>query len=163
VSGPDGLHRIWFDNGPVDLAAIVGDARERRDREVASQLDGWFSGTRREFSLTIAWPSELSPFSRTVLETLVERVPWGETVSYGELAELSGRPRAARAVGTIMAGNRVPFVIPCHRVIASGGRIGGYGGGRAAIDLKRWLLAREGVHFVSRSPAPRERAIRSKP
>jgi methylated-DNA-[protein]-cysteine S-methyltransferase len=163
VAGADGVHRIWFDNGPVDVAAIVGDAKERRDRAVARQLDEWFAGTRHEFSLTVAWPEELSPFGRTVFETLVERVPWGETVSYGELAELSGRPRAARAVGSIMAGNLVPFVIPCHRVIAAGGRIGGYGGGRDAVGLKRWLLEREGVALRGQCPPARSVAIRSKP
>ena len=76
----------------------------------------------------------------------MREVGWGETVSYGELAEMAGRPRAARAVGTAMASNPLPFVIPCHRVIASGGRIGGYGG-TAVMRLrsKRELLAREGV------------------
>ena len=163
VAGPDGVHRIWFEKRPVDISAIVGEAREGRDRAVARQLDEWFAGTRREFSLAIAWPADQSPFARTVLQTLVERVPWGETVSYGELAELSGRPRAARAVGTIMAGNRVPFVVPCHRVIAAGGRIGGYGGGRDAIELKRRLLAREGVCIRSQSPGARGRAVPSNP
>ena len=86
-------------------------------------------------------------FRRTVLETLVREVGWGETVSYGELAAMAGRPRAARAVGTAMASNPLPFVIPCHRVVAAGGRIGGYGGGRNAVALKRSLLAREGVTF----------------
>jgi methylated-DNA-[protein]-cysteine S-methyltransferase len=108
----------------------------------------------------VAWPTDLSAFARTVLETLAARVPWGETVSYGELAELAGRARAARAVGGIMAGNTVPFVVPCHRVIAAGGRIGGYGGGRDAIGLKRWLLAREGVQLRGCPPA-REVAIPS--
>lgn len=166
VAGADGVHRIWFDsaaNGAVATAAIVGSAREGRDRAISRQLDEWFAGKRRTFSVDIAWPDELSPFARTVLETLAARVPWGETVAYGELAELAGRARAARAVGSIMAGNRVPFVVPCHRVIAAGGRIGGYGGGRDAVELKRWLLDREGVHLGRRSSPARVRAIPSKP
>ena len=75
----------------------------------------------------------------------MREVGWGETVSYGELAEMAGRPRAARAVGSAMASSPLPFVIPCHRVVAAGGKIGGYGNGRNAIALKRRLLAREGV------------------
>jgi methylated-DNA-[protein]-cysteine S-methyltransferase len=163
VSSASGVQRIWFDTGAMDVAGVVGDARQRRDRPVARQLDEWFDGSRRRFSLAVAWPTDLSSFGRTVLETLAERVPWGETVSYGELAELAGRPRAARAVGRIMSANPVPFVVPCHRVIAAGGRIGGYGGGRDAVALKRWLLEREGVHLRSRSPAARAPAIPSKP
>jgi methylated-DNA-[protein]-cysteine S-methyltransferase len=163
VSGDAGVHRIWFDTGTVDIAPIVGDARQGRDRAVERQLDEWFAGSRQRFSLAVAWPTELSPFARTVLETLVERVPWGETVSYGELAELSGRARAARAVGRVMSANPVPFVVPCHRVIAAGGLIGGYGGGRDAVELKRWLLVREGVRLRGQCPAPREVAIPSKP
>ena len=167
VADAHGVHRIWFDGAgdrdALQTAAFVGRARERKDRAVARELDEWFAGSRREFSLRIVWSDELTPFAHAVLTTLSERVPWGETVSYGELAELAGRPRAARAVGSIMAANPVPFVVPCHRVIAAGGRIGGYGGGRDAVPLKRWLLAREGVHFGSRSPAARERAVPSKP
>jgi urocanate hydratase len=72
-------------------------------------------------------------------------VGWGEVVTYGELAGMAGRPRAARAVGSAMRDNPLPFVIPCHRVVAAGGRIGGYGGGRNAVALKRRLLEREGV------------------
>jgi methylated-DNA-[protein]-cysteine S-methyltransferase len=164
ISGTNGLRRIWFENDRADAiesAALVGDARERRDRTVARQLDQWFAGTRREFSLAVDWPDGLAPLARTVLETLVEQVPWGETVSYGELAELSGRPRAARAVGRIMAGNTVPFVVPCHRVIAAGGRIGGYGGGHDARGLKRWLLEREGIRIRGQCPPPRTPAIPS--
>jgi methylated-DNA-[protein]-cysteine S-methyltransferase len=88
-------------------------------------------------------------FRRDVLDTLRKEVGWGETVSYGELAAMAGSPGAARAVGTIMARNPIPFVIPCHRVIAAGGRIGGYGGTAATqhanLAIKRTLLAREGV------------------
>jgi methylated-DNA-[protein]-cysteine S-methyltransferase len=166
VSGGDGVHQIWFDSGrnsAIDTATIVGSARAGRDRAVARQLDEWFTGSRQSFSLAVAWPGDLSPFARTVLEALVERVPWGETVSYGELAELAGRARAARAVGRIMSANPVPFVVPCHRVIAACGRIGGYGGGRDAIELKRWLLAREGVHPRGQSPMTQEVAVPSNP
>lgn len=163
VSGGDGVHRIWFGAGAIETAAIVGTARAGHDRVVARQLDEWFAGSRRRFSLAVAWPTHLSPFARTVLETLVARVPWGETVSYGELGELAGRARAARAVGRIMSANPVPFLVPCHRVIAAGGLIGGYGGGRDAVELKRWLLQREGVHLRGRSPAAREVAIPSNP
>jgi methylated-DNA-[protein]-cysteine S-methyltransferase len=70
-------------------------------------------------------------------------VPLGETVSYGELAEMAGRPGAARAVGGAMARNPVPLFVPCHRVLAAGGRLGGFGGARNALDIKRWLLAHE--------------------
>jgi len=163
VAGAQGLQRICFDTDAIEVASIVGDAKPRRDRAVAREIDEWFAGIRRDFSVAVEWPAGLSPFAHTVLTTLAEKVPWGETVSYGELAELAGRARAARAVGRIMAGNPVPFVVPCHRVIAAGGRLGGYGGGRNAIELKRWLLAREGVSFGARSPAARVRAVPSKP
>jgi len=77
-----------------------------------------------------------------VLTTLREAVPPGATISYGELAELVGHPGAARAVGTTMATNPVPIILPCHRVLASDGTLGGYGGG---LDMKRELLGIEGV------------------
>jgi methylated-DNA-[protein]-cysteine S-methyltransferase len=114
------------------------------DPALATQLDDWFTGRRHAFDL----PIDLHPiggFRRHVLETLASEVTWGEVVSYGELAAMSGRPRAARAVGSAMRNNPIPFVIPCHRVVAAGHRIGGYGGGRNAIALKRALLEREGV------------------
>ena len=69
-------------------------------------------------------------------------VGWGETAPYGELAEMAGRPRAARAVGNAMSRNPVPIVVPCHRVVAAGGRIGGYG--PSGVPTKRYLLALEG-------------------
>jgi methylated-DNA-[protein]-cysteine S-methyltransferase len=114
------------------------------DPHIARVLDDWFAGRRHELDLPLDL-TDVDGFRRTVLETLAHRVPWGETVSYGELAALAGRPRAARAVGSAMRNNPIPFAIPCHRVIAAGGKIGGYGGGRSAIELKRDLLAHEGV------------------
>jgi len=119
---------------------VVGKA----DRVVAGQLDDWFAGKRHAFDLILDL-GEIDGFRRVVLETLAREVPWGEVVSYGELAGIAGRPRAARAVGSAMRNNPIPFVIPCHRVIAAGNKIGGYGGGRNAVALKRELLAREGV------------------
>jgi methylated-DNA-[protein]-cysteine S-methyltransferase len=114
------------------------------DRGVARELDDWFAGKRHAFDLDLDLDG-IDGFRRVALETLAREVRWGETVTYGELAGLAGRPRAARAAGSAMRDNPIPFVIPCHRVVAAGGRIGGYGGGRNAVELKRELLAREGV------------------
>ena len=114
------------------------------DARVKRQLHEWFAGKRHEFDFMIDLEG-VDGFRRTVLETLAVEVGWGEIVTYGELAGMAGRPRAARAVGSAMRDNPLPFVIPCHRVVAAGGRIGGYGGGRNAVALKRKLLEREGV------------------
>lgn len=138
--GPDGVRRVRLPG--------LGDApdprgRSRRDRVVGAAFGDFFRGRSRRVDVPIDLDvSPLSEFQRHVLLTLRREVPWGETVTYGELAEIAGRPGAARAVGTAMSRNPVPFVIPCHRVVAANG-IGGYGGGRAGVDLKRALLARE--------------------
>lgn len=135
----DGLHEISL---PGDDQPDVETTEA--DRATARQLDEWFAGKRHAFDLELDL-NDVDGFRREVLDTLVREVPWGEVVSYGELAALAGRPRAARAVGSAMRNNPIPFVIPCHRVVAAGHKIGGYGGGRNAIALKRELLAREGV------------------
>jgi methylated-DNA-[protein]-cysteine S-methyltransferase len=157
----DSLTRVWRQGSPFGEITVVVSARgvaevalpgddqpdvplSRPDTQVARQFDEWFAGTRHEFDLVLDLAG-IDGFRRTVLETLAAKVPWGETVTYGELAELAGRPRAARAVGSAMRNNPLPFVVPCHRVVAAGNKIGGYGGGRNAIALKRALLAREGV------------------
>ena len=114
------------------------------DRALARQLDEWFAGQRHAFDVSLDLEG-VEGFRRLALETLAREVGWGETVTYGELAALAGHPGAARAAGSAIRDNPLPFVIPCHRVVAAGGRIGGYGGGRNAVDLKRRLLAREGV------------------
>lgn len=91
-----------------------------------------------------------TPFQRSVWAFL-RTIPCGETVSYLDVAEGIGRPTSARAVGNAVGSNPVPLVVPCHRVIASGGGLGGFGGG---LDRKRWLLAHEGAALQARSSMP---------
>lgn len=107
-------------------------------KQTASQLDEYFAGERTEFDV----PMELdgTHFQREVWTELT-RIPYGETISYGELARRVGRPSAPRAVGQANGRNPIPVIVPCHRVLASNG-IGGYGGG---LTVKRQLLAVEGV------------------
>lgn len=129
------------ENPPGEIALpAIGDCGEPVLALAASQLAGYFSGERREFDL----PLELSavpPFTRKILETL-RGVAYGETLTYGELAARAGAPRAARAVGQAMAVNPLPIVIPCHRVVAAGGKPGGYSGG-GGLTTKGWLLSFE--------------------
>ena len=107
------------------------------NREVVVQIREYLEGKRDGFTL----PLDLrgTPFQRAVWEAL-RAVPYGETRTYGELARAAGHPSAVRAVGAANGANPVPLVVPCHRVVASGGRLGGYGGG---LGLKRRLLALE--------------------
>lgn len=110
--------------------------------QVAQELDEYFSGRRKQFSVPVDW-SLTSGVQRSILSTLYEKVPYGSTVGYGELALLAGRTLgASRLVGTVMGSNPVPIVVPCHRVIAADGGIGGFGGG---LETKHWLLTLEGA------------------
>lgn len=106
------------------------------------QIEEYFQGKRRQFDLPLDW-NRLPPFAVAILRQLVE-VPSGETVTYGELAALAGHPRAARAVGRVMATNPFPLVVPCHRVVGAGLRLTGYSGGEG-LTTKAWLLRFEGV------------------
>lgn len=91
----------------------------------------------------------LTTFARSVLSTLASQVGPGQVVSYGELAALAGRPKAARAVGGVMGRNPYPLLIPCHRVVAGGGRIGGFMRGRpGGIERKRAMLQAEGIRVT---------------
>lgn len=102
--------------------------------EAARQLKAYFGGTLKRFTLPLA--PQGTPFQLSVLRALQE-IPYGETVSYGELARKIGRPKASRAVGAANAANPIPIVIPCHRVIGSDGTLTGFGGG---LDVKQTLL-----------------------
>ncbi|MCZ7415084.1 MULTISPECIES: methylated-DNA--[protein]-cysteine S-methyltransferase [unclassified Streptomyces] len=102
--------------------------------DVTAQLGEYFAGERTAFSLPLAL--EGTPFQRTVWAALCE-IPYGETVSYGELAEHIGRPTASRAVGMANGRNPVGIIVPCHRVVGASGSLTGYGGG---LDRKLHLL-----------------------
>ncbi len=109
----------------------------------AAQLTEYLAGTRHVFDVPLDW-SLTSGSQRVVLQALHDTVPYGATVTYGELAARSGLSKAytaARGVGSIMGSNPLPVVVPCHRVLGSDS-LGGFGGGRAT---KEWLLALEGV------------------
>ena len=110
---------------------VTGQARQ--------QLTEYFAGQRREFDLPLS-PSG-TDFQRRVWELLRE-IPYGETVTYGELARRLGNPRAARAVGMACNRNPIAIVVPCHRVVGSTGSLTGYAGG---LDTKAFLLKLEGV------------------
>ena len=142
-----GLASISFDSDPEDqlerLARVAGPAILRSPRSVDAarrELDEYFGGRRRIFDLALDLRA-LPPFTVSVLHQLA-RVPYGETTTYGALAAAVGRPRAARAVGTVMNRNRIPIVLPCHRVVGASGDLVGYAGG---IDRKIALLELEGA------------------
>jgi methylated-DNA-[protein]-cysteine S-methyltransferase len=142
-----GLASISFDAEPEHqlerLARLAGPRVLRSPASVDAarrELDEYFEGGRQAFDLSVDLRA-LPPFTVDVLRELA-RVPYGETTTYGELAARVGRPRAARAVGTVMHRNRIPIVLPCHRVVGSNGDLTGYAGG---LDKKRRLLRLEGA------------------
>jgi len=142
-----GLCRISYDPEPErvveNLARTVGARVLRSARpvdETRRQLAEYFERQRTEFELDLDLRLAAG-FSRRVLDELA-RVPYGEVTTYGELAKRAKRPRAARAVGTVMNRNPIPIVLPCHRVVGASGSLTGYGGG---LDRKEALLRLEGA------------------
>ena len=142
-----GLCRIAYDAEPereLDrLAGAFGVRVLRSPGPIDSarrQLDEYFEGTRQRFDLAVDLEL-LAGFNRRVLRELA-RVPYGEVVTYGALAARAARPRAARAVGTVMNRNPLPIVLPCHRVIGANGKLVGYAGG---LERKETLLRLEGA------------------
>lgn len=115
----------------------------RRDdsafKSVCEQLAAYFRGELRDFEFPLRMAG--TPFQRLVWEGL-RAIPYGSTVSYADLALRIGRPGASRAVGSANGRNPIAIVVPCHRVIAADGSLGGYGGG---LDRKDWLLEHEGA------------------
>jgi len=148
VDGRGALVGLDFVAGDPDREALAARAAGRRRpfvwdpvrcTAVARQLADYFAGRRQDFDLPVDPPG--TPFQRQVWAELA-RIPYGRTVSYGELARRVGRPAAARAVGAANGANPVPIVLPCHRVIGADGSLTGYGGG---LPIKRALLALEGA------------------
>ncbi|MBM2805784.1 MAG: methylated-DNA/protein-cysteinemethyltransferase [Deltaproteobacteria bacterium] len=109
---------------------------------VMAQLREYFTGQRSHFDLPVDL-SSLTPFQLKVL-TVTRQIPTGQTWSYQRVAQTMGRPKSSRAVGQALGRNPIPIVIPCHRVIASDGSLGGYSGG-SGLKAKRWLLQHEGA------------------
>jgi methylated-DNA-[protein]-cysteine S-methyltransferase len=118
----------------------VGDGWKRDDgvlQLAAEQLRAYFAGDLRDFDLPLSLSG--TEFQRRVW-TALRGIPYGETISYGELARRIGRPSASRAVGAANGCNPISIIVPCHRVIGADGTLTGYGGG---LDRKRWLLGHE--------------------
>ena len=107
---------------------------------VRRELDEYFAGKRQQFDLELDWQLT-SGFRQQVLRETAA-IPFGETRTYMEMAASAGSPRAHRAAGSALGANPIPIIVPCHRVLRSGGGLGGYGGG---LDVKRELLTLEGV------------------
>jgi len=142
LSGDDqGLRLISFQRGGH---RVKPDPSWRLDQQrfadVIGQLEAYFAGELRRFHLRLA--PEGTPFQRAVWNALLG-IPYGETISYGELARRIGHARASRAVGAANGRNPLPIVIPCHRVIGQDGSLTGYGGG---MRIKEALLALERGH-----------------
>lgn len=134
-----GLHFINFPkNGKSDLPESGWVQNPESLQEALHQLEAYFAGKLKTFSIDVCLG--VTPFQKKVLTTL-RHVPYGETISYGELAEKIGTPKASRAVGQANAKNPIPIVIPCHRVIGSNGKLTGFGGGiavkKALLDLEQ--------------------------
>lgn len=129
------INRISFCEEPLNR--LVENAFEE---EIIRQLDEYFAGKSKEFDLPFFATG--TPFQLMVWEELL-KIPYGQTLSYGDIARLIDKPGAARAVGNALGANPISIIIPCHRVIASDGSLGGFGGG---IPIKRYLLSLEKSH-----------------
>lgn len=140
---------------PDEVLTSLGPKAQEADRDVRRLLDpvkrlsDYFEGKRADFPDTLEFDGG-TPFQQRVWEA-TRRIPYGETRSYAEIAREVGRPRAARAVGQALGENPLPIIVPCHRVIAGNGGLGGFGGG---LEMKRELLRMEGA-----LAAPRPRQI----
>jgi methylated-DNA-[protein]-cysteine S-methyltransferase len=137
-----GVGELYLDGGRLlyhELPSLRESRAEARQHPLADRFRRYFGGEDVDFGdveVDLSWGTDF----QVALAKALRAVPYGETVTYGELAALAGRPNAHRAAGTFCAGNRFPLVVPCHRVVAAGG-LGGYGslGG----EYKRRLLELE--------------------
>jgi methylated-DNA-[protein]-cysteine S-methyltransferase len=133
----------------------ISGSYSRNCLEVIQQIGGYLDGKRRTFNLAIDW-SVTTCFQKQVFGILL-KVPFGEVITYGEIAHRLGNPKAARAVGRAGATNPIPIVIPCHRVIGADGKLHGYRAPKG-METKAWLLALErhslniGIDSLQRDP-----------
>ena len=140
-----GLIRIGFDNETKVLDDLADRVSPRilehptRLTDARKELEEYFAGRRDRFELPLDW-ALIGGFRRRILE-VTARIPFGSVSTYQDVAGRAGRPKGARAAGQALGGNPLPVIIPCHRVLRSGGGLGGYAGG---IDRKEFLLRLEG-------------------
>jgi methylated-DNA-[protein]-cysteine S-methyltransferase len=146
--GRSGVVRLAYPEQDLDsvgdelalrLSARIVESPRRLD-PLRSEVDAYFDGRLRRFRTPVDW-ALTGPFARRVLKATAA-IPYGGYLSYGEVAAEAGSPRGGRAAGNALGSNPIALVVPCHRVLASGGAIGGYGGG---IERKRLLLELEGT------------------
>ncbi len=130
--------------------AITIDSPGRRQQNCIDQIQKYFAGDDYDFRRIRLDLEDTGDFARRVYEELIKVGP-GSTVSYGQLAEMCQKPGAARAVGTAVGRNPLPLLIPCHRVINSDGRLGGFSAG-GGVDLKSWMLRHEGLNLSNSDP-----------
>jgi methylated-DNA-[protein]-cysteine S-methyltransferase len=152
VDSPLGPLRITAANQAITSVAIGRDLSKVSNssgensavlERAATQLSEYFAGSRRHFELPVAW--EGTPFQKSIWHEL-ERIPYGQVVTYQELGTRVGAPQAARAVGGAVGKNPIPIIVACHRVMGSSGRITGYSAGEG-IPTKKWLLTLEGITY----------------
>ena len=148
IESPIGELLLAGDDGALTMIGFPQGAMRREPEsdwthsespfaEAAKQLTEYFAGERHEFDLPLRLNG--TEFQLLVLDELC-RIPYGETTSYGDIAKRIGRPKAVRAVGAANGRNPIPIIVPCHRVIGSGGALTGFGGG---LDTKKTLLKLE--------------------
>ncbi len=141
LADEQGLRRIDFPGAHQEACIEPGWRRGRRFLvPVIEQLQAYFAGERLDFDLALAATG--TPFRHKVWDELT-RIPYGVTISYGELARRIRQPSASRAVGLANGANPIPIIVPCHRVIGSNGKLTGFGGG---LPTKQWLLEHERRH-----------------
>jgi len=134
----EGVVGLSFGDGGPGRAGVSVEARRHLEAAKAA-LDAYFEGKPPRLPALVL---KGSPFQERVWKALLE-IPWGEVKTYGEVAQALGLPGAARAVGGANHRNPIAILVPCHRVVQTSGRLGGYGGG---VEVKRWLLAHEAGH-----------------
>ena len=146
LASETGLRRTTLPQAePTECVALLGDAAAHADHSpeefaaLRARLERYFAGDPINFADQPVDTDDASPFLRSTWEAC-RSIPWGETRSYQWLGAQVGNPRASRAAGQSMARNRLPIVIPCHRVVASDGSLRGFGSGASQLTLKQRLL-----------------------
>ncbi len=136
-----GIHRITFSNNAknnnISKDIYIRESDHLIYKKIFCELNKYFTGKLREFEVPVVL--EGTKFQKSVWQELI-KVPYGESMTYGEIAKAIGSPKAARAVGNANNKNKLPIIIPCHRIIGSSGNLTGYAGG---LDRKKWLINHE--------------------